>query len=272
MEILKSPAKINIGLWVTNKRPDGYHEIYTIFHTLELHDRIFIKPAHIQKVQTSTNIPQEENIVFKTLKKFEEWTGIIPQFEIFIEKNIPIGAGLGGGSSNAATVLKYINEYYENPLSEEELFQLAASIGADVPFFLKGGMAIGEGIGDKLQFMDKTFSDRIFIIYPGISIPTGEIYQKVTPEMLTKKEDIHIIDSLTGDFERLLDRVENTLGKIVERDFPQVKEVINTLRYLGYKPVISGSGSSVYAIGEPSEELNKICQIKGWKLIKTYLK
>ncbi|WP_457626475.1 4-(cytidine 5'-diphospho)-2-C-methyl-D-erythritol kinase [Persephonella sp.] len=270
---LESPAKINLGLWVLGKRLDGYHEIFTIFHTISLHDRITIKPSYIQKVQTSSPlIKPEENIVFKTLQKFEEWTGIRPEFDIFIEKNIPVGAGLGGGSSNAAAVLKFTNEYYKFPLSEEELFEMASQIGADVPFFLKGGLALGKGIGEKLRFLEKSFNEEIFIIYPNIQIKTSEIYSKITPEMLTKKEDIHIIDSLLDDIESLIENVENTLGKIVEESYPQIKEVMNTLRFMGYKPLISGSGSSVFVVGSPAEEIEKICQFKGWKLIKTALK
>ncbi len=272
MYILKSPAKVNLGLWVTGKRADGYHEIYTIFHTVSFHDRIIIKPSFTQKVETTSPfIKVEENIVTEALKRFEEWTGIRPEFEIFIEKNIPIGAGLGGGSSNAAIVIKFLNRYYNFPLSDEELKKLALSLGADVPFFLKGGMAIGEGIGEKLTYIDKKLKKNIFIIYPDIQIKTSEIYKKVTPQMLTKKEDIHIIDSLLGETEAFFEKLENTLGKIVEESYPEVREVLNTLRHLNYRPLVSGSGSSVFAVGTPKEELKKVCQIKGWKLIETAL-
>jgi len=272
MYILKSPGKVNLGLWITGKRPDGYHEIYTIFHTIALHDRIIIKPSVKQKVETTSPfINPEENIVSKTLKRFEEWTGIHPELEIFIEKNIPIGAGLGGGSSNAATVLKFLNQYYSYPMSEDELKKLSLSLGADVPFFLKGGIAVGEGIGEKLRYLNKRLGNNIFIIYPNIQIKTSEIYRKVTPQMLTKKEDIHIIDSLLGETGAFFEKLENTLGRIVEESYPEVKEVLNTLRHLNYRPLVSGSGSSVFALGTPKEEIKKICQIKGWKLIETAL-
>ena len=272
LKVLKSPAKINIGLWITGKRPDGYHEIFTIFHTIDLYDRIFIKPYHRLKVDTTNpSINPDENIIYKTAKLFEEWTGISPTGEILIEKNIPIGSGLGGGSSNAAVMLKYFNEFYKKPLSEKDLFKLAAHIGADVPFFLKGGMAIGEGTGDKLLFLSKKFNKKVIIIFPNISISTKEIYSRVSLKMLTSKEDIHIIDSLLDDFDKLVKNVENTLGKIVEELYPEVKEVLNTMRHLKYTPLVSGSGSSVFAPGKPTEELKKICQIKGWRLIEATL-
>ncbi|WP_457641954.1 4-(cytidine 5'-diphospho)-2-C-methyl-D-erythritol kinase [Persephonella sp.] len=274
MRTIISPAKVNLGLWITGKRPDGYHEIYTVFHTVEFHDRIFIKPSYKLQVKTSSPfVPEnEENIVYKALKKFEEWTGIEPKFEIFIEKNIPVGAGLGGGSSNAAVVLKEINLITGKPLSEDDLFKLASTVGADVPFFLKGGMAVAEGIGDRLKFFDETLNKEIFIIYPGISVSTGEIYAKVQPDILTKKDDLHIIDSLLGDFNELLNYLENTLGEIAMESYPQIREVYNTLEFLGYRPLVSGSGSSVFAFGKPKAELEKICHVKGWKLIKTVLR
>jgi 4-diphosphocytidyl-2-C-methyl-D-erythritol kinase len=274
MKLLISPAKVNLGLWITGKREDGYHDLVTVFHTVDFHDRIFIKEYHSVRVKTSSPLIPEDsgNIVYKALKSFEEWTGISPEVDIFIEKNIPVGAGLGGGSSNAAVVLKEINIMYGNPLSDEELFKLSSTVGADVPFFLKGGLAIAEGIGDRLEFLDKKIDKEIFIIYPGIQVSTKEIYSKVSPDILTKKEDLHIIDSLLDDFESFLENMENTLGEIALESYPQMREVYNTLKYIGYKPFVSGSGSSIFAFGEPGTEVEKICQVKGWKLIKTVLR
>ncbi len=274
MKTIYSPAKINLGLWVLNKRLDGYHEILTYFHTLDLSDRITISKAPKLTVETtSPMVPQgEENIVYKALKKFEEWTGIEPNYRVYIEKNIPVGGGLGGGSSNAAAVLKAVNEMEGNPLNEEELFQLASTVGADVPFFLKGGFAKAEGIGEKLTFFEERLNKEVFIIYPNMPVSTEEIYQGVTEKDLTKKEEIPIIDSLLGNVDEFLNNMENMLGKIVEEKYPVVKEIVNTLEYLGYKPFISGSGSSVFAFGEPDQKVEVICKTKGWRLIKTYLK
>ncbi len=274
MKTVVSPAKVNLGLWVLRKRPDGYHDIFTYFHTLELADRITITRSPKLIVETSNSlVPQnEENIVYKALKKFEEWTGLEPNYKVFIEKNIPVGGGLGGGSSNAAAVLKAVNELEGNPLNEDELFQLASTIGSDVPFFLKGGFAKAEGIGEKLTFLEERLNRKLFIIYPNIPVSTKEIYKGVTEKNLTKKEEIPIIDSLLRDVDEFLNNIENTLGKIAEEKYPVVKEVVNTLKYLGYKPHITGSGSSVFAFGEPDRKVEVVCKTKGWRLIKTYLK
>ena len=274
MKTVISPAKINLGLWVIGKRLDGYHEIFTYFHTLELADKITISRSPRLIIETSSPmVPEnEENIVFKALKKFEEWTGIEPNYKVFIEKNIPVGGGLGGGSSNAAAVLKAVNELEGTPLNEEELFQLASTIGADVPFFLRGGFAKAEGIGEKLTFLDTRINKEVFIIYPNIPVSTKEIYQGVTEKNLTKRDKILIIDSLLRDIDEFLNNIENTLGKIAEEKYPVVKEVVNTLKYLGYKPYITGSGSSVFTFGKPDQRVETICKTKGWRLIRTFLK
>jgi 4-diphosphocytidyl-2-C-methyl-D-erythritol kinase len=139
MVILKSPAKINWGLWILGRRPDGYHEIFTPIQKIGLFDLIEIEKSNSLTVQTSNNIPQKENFVYKGLKKFEEVTGIPQRWKIFIKKQIPIGGGLGGGSSNLATVLKWVNSYWNKPLNFEELKNLVATISSDAPAFLGEG-------------------------------------------------------------------------------------------------------------------------------------
>ncbi len=270
MDILKAPAKVNLGLWVLSKLPDGYHQIFTLVHKVSLYDRIFIKPAPFLSVKTTNpKVPEnEENIVYKAVKAFEGFTGIEANFEILIEKNIPVGGGLGGGSSDAATVLKYLNEYFGKPISDEDLIALAASIGSDVAAFLKEGLVKVEGTGDKVSETGCKFDEELFIVYPNEESSTSEMYKAVTSELLTKPEEIPIIDNLLGDVKTLLESVENTLGAIAAEKLPVVKEVVNTLEYLGYKPYITGSGSSVFAIGQPSQQLENVCKTKGWALYK----
>ncbi len=274
MKKLFSPAKINLGLWILRKRPDNYHDIFTIFHTIDFGDYIYIKKSPILKIRTSNpNIPEDkENIVYKAIKKFEEFTGISPTYDIFIEKNIPVGSGLGGGSSNAAVILKFLNEEYNYPLTEEDLFKLASTIGADVSFFLKGGMAIGEGIGDKLKFLNKSLNKDIFIIYPNEEVSTSRVYRAVREDILTKYEDIPIINIPIEEDESWLSYIENKLGNVASEIYPVIKEVLNTLDFLGYKGYISGSGSAVYCFGKASDKLRMVCKAKGWKLIETRLK
>lgn len=274
-EKISSYGKINLGLWVVGKRPDGYHDIYTVMHTISLKDEITIKSSSFLKVKSSSSlVPEnEENIVYKAVKLFEEYTGIPQNYEITIYKNIPVGAGLGGGSSNAAAVLKKLNQLSGNVLEEKELYELAEKIGADVPFFIKGGMAVAEGKGEKLKHFEKGLEKEIFIIYPNIQVSTERIYKLINEKLLTKEDKINIIDSLLAeyDIDKYLQSLENTLGEVAKELYPEIGEVINTLNYLGYKGHVSGSGSSVYSFGSPSEEVKKACELRGWKLFKTEL-
>ncbi|PMP77709.1 MAG: 4-(cytidine 5'-diphospho)-2-C-methyl-D-erythritol kinase [Sulfurihydrogenibium sp.] len=277
MKILQSPAKVNIGLWIESKRDDGYHNIFSFFHTIDLYDRITINPSPTLRVRCSVldeDLQEEKNIVYKAVVMFEDATGIEQNWDIFIEKNIPVGGGLGGGSSNAATVLKFLNDYYNNPLSEEELFNIAVRLGADVPFFLKGGLALAEGIGEKLTFFTETLSEDIFIVYPNVKSETGKVYSKVSQDVLTKKEDLNIILNLISEYgvKKLFEIAENKLGEVAKSLYPAIDEVYEFLKYLGYKPFITGSGSSVYCLGNPSQEVEIACKLRNWKLIKTKFK
>ncbi len=270
MEILKSPAKINLGLWVLARRTDNYHEIYTVMQKIDLYDRIFISPAPKLKIEFSNPSIPEENTIYKAVKLFEEITGIEQNLHIKVEKNIPTGSGLGGGSSNAAAILQKLNQMAGSPLSQEELKKIASYIGADVPFFLEEGLAVVEGIGDKITCLNTKLDQEIFIIYPNVEARTSEIYRKVSPEMLTSKEQINIIDNLLkqNKVEEFLTKIHNTLGEIARETYPVINEVLNTLEFLGYKGYITGSGSAVYSFGKPDKRIEDICKLRNWKLIR----
>ncbi|MCX7761067.1 MAG: 4-(cytidine 5'-diphospho)-2-C-methyl-D-erythritol kinase [Hydrogenothermaceae bacterium] len=276
MKVVRSPAKVNIGLWITEKRADGYHNIFSFFHTVDFYDVIYIKPSSRLTVKTSLHDPaleDEKNIVYKAVVEFENFTGFYEDFEILIEKNIPLGSGLGGGSSNAATVIKFLNEYFSYPLSEEDLIKLSVKVGADVPFFLKGGFALVEGIGDKITHFDRKYSEDLFIVYPNVHSHTKLIYSKVTQDLLTEKDQLNIIFNLQKEYglNKLLEVAQNSLGEIARREYPQIDEVVRFLEEKGYKAFISGSGSSVYCFGKPSEKVKVACKVRDWKLIETKL-
>lgn len=174
--------------------------------------------------------------MYKAISLFESYTGIEQNLQVIIEKNIPVGGGLGGGSSNAATVLNYLNKKHGNILPEEKLFEIAVKLGADVPFFLKGGFAIGEGIGEKLAFLPKTLNEEIFIIYPNIKSDTKTVYSKADKSILTNKGDLNIILSLINEYDikKLEAYIENKLGDIALDLYPEIKEVYDFLNYLGF--------------------------------------
>ncbi len=262
---LLSPAKVNLGLWIKGKRPDGYHEILTVFHTIDLCDEVFIKEGPL-RVETSTGIPMEENLVYKALLEFERTTGKPVEFSVFISKRIPEGAGLGGGSSNVAVVLKKVNELLGNPLSCEELSQIAGLVSSDAPFFLRGGTALGEGRGEKITPLDHLTLD-ITLVIPRVRCLTREVYSKVSQEdfrpEITSQEVLSLIKE--GKF----DMLENRLGDIACELYPEVGEVVRFLDHIGHKPLVSGSGSAVFYIGKPSPELERGARLRGWRVIET---
>jgi len=268
MLFLLSPAKVNLGLWVLGKREDGYHEIFTIYQTVSLFDEISIKEGPL-KVKTSDHIPEKENLVYKALKLMEERIGKRIEFSIHIKKNIPKGAGLGGGSSNCATVLKVINQLLGEPLSFEELRDVLKQVSTDSVFFLYGGTAIGRGRGDLIEPI-KPIDLTLTLIYPMVEVSTKRIYSAVREETLTDKlEEDKIINSLLeGDFSL----IENRLGMLAVELFPEVGEVFRFLEYLGKRPLVSGSGSCVFYIGEATEDIKRGATLRGWRVyeVKSY--
>jgi 4-diphosphocytidyl-2-C-methyl-D-erythritol kinase len=253
--VLPSYAKINWGLWILGKRKDNFHEIFTPIQKVTLCDYIYIKPSETLKVQTSNGIPVKENFVYKGLKKFEEKTGLKAKFEIFIEKHIPVGGGLGGGSSNLATVLNFVNNFFGNPLEKRELTELIGSISSDAPAFLCDGVAIATGRGEKVECIKQPKFKGIPItlfVPKGISSPTGLIYSKVQPEQYAKLEKPAEVREyiIEGNLERLLEILENPLGDIFLPLHPEVAEDIDKLYKLCYKKFfVSGSGASFYTVG-----------------------
>ena len=255
MIVLQSFAKINWGLWLLGRRPDGYHEIFTPIQKITLCDFIYIKPSQTLKVKTSNGIPQEENFIYIGLKKFRELSGLETNFEIFVEKKIPVGGGLGGGSSNLATVLKWVNEYFGNPLTRKELVELLASVSSDAPAFLCNGLALAEGRGERITCIDpKGFANReITLLVPeGVSSPTGLIYSKTEPHTFVPPWVVENLKKLLeeGNFEGFLPLMKNPLGDIFLRLHPEVAEDIDKIQKKCYKHIfVSGSGSSLFAVG-----------------------
>ncbi|RUM30583.1 MAG: 4-(cytidine 5'-diphospho)-2-C-methyl-D-erythritol kinase [Aquifex sp.] len=265
---LLSPAKINLGLWVLGKRPDGYHEIITLYREIPFYDEIYLKEG-ILRVETNIGIPQEENLVYKGLREFERRTGIEVNYSVFIQKNVPPGAGLGGGSSNLAIVLKKVNELFGFPLSEEELKELVGSISADAPFFLLGKSAIGKGKGEILEPVEMKITGKITLVIPSVSSSTGKVYSSL------REEDFVTLEYAEEKIKRVIsggvEEIENVLGEIARELYPEINEVYRFIEHLGFKPFVSGSGSTVYFFGEAPEELKKAGRMRNWKVVEIVL-
>ncbi len=265
---LLSPAKINLGLWVIGKRPDGYHEIITIYREIPFYDEIIIREGPL-KVETSTGIPQEENYVYKGLVQLQRMLDREINLSVFINKKIPVGSGLGGGSSNLAVVIKKVNEILGNPLEEEELIKLVGSISADAPFFIKGGTAIGMGKGEIIQPVEEKIVGDITLVIPSVSSETKRVYGSLTEKDYSPREyaEEQVKEVLKGRIEA----IENVLGEKAKDLYPEIMELCRFVEYLGFKAFVSGSGSAVYFFGKAPEELKRAAPSRGWRVIELKL-
>ena len=174
---IKAPAKINLFLDIVGKLQNGYHEIKSVMQTVDLFDYVKVEKSDEITVDCNNNAPEgENNIAFKAAKLFLEESGISAKINIFIEKNIPIAAGLAGGSTDAAGVLKLMNRLFNVNADDEELRTLGLKLGADVPYCINGGTALCEGIGEKITQL-KPFKDKIVVIVkPPFGVSTKDVF------------------------------------------------------------------------------------------------
>ncbi len=258
-----APAKINLYLRVVQKRNDGFHEIETLFERISLLDELSIqKTTETSEIQCShVDIPTDESsLLGKTLEKFKERSGSTENFKITLRKNIPIRAGLGGGSSDAATLLKGLNEMTGFPLKNEELMDIGGQLGSDIPFFIQDvSFAIGKGRGEVIEPVEGRTKLGHLLVTPPWGVSTKDIYRKVSDFGLTKSEGIDRMVSafLDGKAGRsFIEYLRNDLQAIVLREFPCIKQVFSELEALGAQGVLlSGSGSTVFSIFEEKELL-----------------
>lgn len=259
------PAKLNLGLKITGKRSDGYHEIQSVFVKLhEASDELIIIPREKGGFTLDcSGFPLEgKNILLKTWELFSEKYGPPPPLELHLIKRIPPGAGLGGGSSDAAALLSYLADTVTETIPEADLIETAAKIGADVPFFLSSSPAYVSGIGERIQPLGRIFLDlETVIVWPGIKIPTRwafQAYDAMLAEHATNSDaqnnltkacvDARDFFSNTAiDYSRLGDNLKNDLEEPVFTKYPELAELKNTFSKLGaLASAMSGSGSTIY--------------------------
>lgn len=262
---LRSNAKINLGLNIVDKLENGYHILDMIMVPISLSDFLSIKFKKIKgslKITTNkVNIPTDErNILSKVYKLFFEKIGKDPiEIEVYLEKNIPHQAGLGGGSSNGATFLLFLNRLYNNYFSKEELLEMGKEIGADVPFFILNKPARVGGIGEKLEIIENNLKAKLVVIKPRFGVSTKVAYSNFNSLEELKKADIDgIIEGLkNNECEKVRDKIENQL----EQSLLKVDErIISFRKYLNknkkIKFFMSGSGSAYYGLILPEDRIS----------------
>ncbi len=251
----RSYAKLNLYLEVLNKRPDGYHNILTIFQMIDLHDKIhlnFNNSGRITVKTTRKDVPEnEDNLVYMAIERFQEKTGLEFGADVFIEKNIPPGGGLGGGSSNAVATILALNKHFNYPLDHIGLKGLADSLGSDTAFFLYGGTVLAQGRGEKIIEILPTPDMWFILICPNLSVNTGKAYEEVSRALTKPEGDVNILtEALKGeDIERIGSNLFNHFTALL-MDEKEVVEVYAKLKNSnGVRGVsITGSGSCVFAL------------------------
>ncbi len=256
-----APAKINLFLHIVGQRKDGYHLLQTIFKLLDFYDIINLKITHdglIKSDNVVQGVPESQDLCVRAAKLLQQHTQCDLGVQLWVEKKIPIGGGLGGGSSDAATVLLALNRLWGLNLSRIELMSLGLRLGADVPFFIFGKNAWAEGVGEELDEVDLLDASYV-VLNPNVHVSTAQVFAN---KQLTK----NAIPKTMSDFSRVVNLKEakfsalnvkadftNNLEKIVCNEYPAVLDCLNWLRQFG-DARMSGSGASVF-LEVPNENI-----------------
>ncbi|WP_312810602.1 4-(cytidine 5'-diphospho)-2-C-methyl-D-erythritol kinase [Sedimentibacter sp.] len=259
---LYSYGKINLFLDVKGKLENGYHTIRTVMQSIDLYDEIQLIPAEDNKILIDCNCPSiplnEKNTCYKAASHIKEKYHINTGVIIKINKVIPPEAGLAGGSSNSAAVIKGLNRLWKLNLSVEELLSIGVNIGADVPFCINGGTYMAEGIGEKLTKLNDFKWDCILLVKPEFSMSTAFVYNNLTTDnynLYTDNKIIHYIKH--DDYLSTAKSTANTLEKVVEKFHPEINDIKNIMLQKGaVSSLMTGSGSVIYGLFSDMKSLN----------------
>ena len=235
---LPAPAKLNLFLRITGRRADGYHNLQTLFQLLDYGDQLKItacKNPNIVLTSSLENIPAEENLIVRAARALQEATNCSWGCEIQLDKKLPMGAGLGGGSSNAATTLVGLNLLWQCGLTQEQLAVIGRQLGADIPVFIAGNSAFAEGIGDQLTPVELP-KNWYLVVTPHIKVATEEIFSH---PQLTRNSPPIKIRALSGE------QYRNDCQSVVEKRYPAVKQALDWMADYN-NPLMTGTGASVF--------------------------
>ncbi len=277
--VLAARAKLNLGLEVLRRRRDGYHDIRSLILSIDLSDRLEIRSASSGEVRLRCpggKAPEnEENLVFRAARLFRDATGERRGARIVLRKRIPVGAGLGGGSSDAAATLIGLNRLWGSRLPRSRLETLASEIGSDVPFFIRGGLQMAEGRGEKLTTFPAPPPVNFLVIYPTLSISTASVYSS-DDLLLTRKGPLTRLSSCSlttrSGFLSCVARLRNDLEPVVVRRHAEVERIFRVLREIDPRIVrMTGSGSAVFVCDPEESKLAKVLKVSrswGWQVFR----
>jgi 4-diphosphocytidyl-2-C-methyl-D-erythritol kinase len=264
---LHSPAKLNLFLHIIGRRSDGYHLLQSVFQLIDWCDIVTLKlipQNEVRRIDPIPGLAPEQDLVVRAANLLKDFCRIQTGVEISLQKNIPIGAGLGGGSSDAATTLIGLNALWDLKLDQQTLISLGLKLGADVPFFIFGKNAFVEGIGEQVQEVALETQD-FLVIFPNQGIATASIFQD---PKLTRDHAPITIDGFLASPQL---KQSNDCQAVAVRICPEVKQALDWISQAvpGSEPRMSGSGSSVFAVLDPKTDSAKLQNLlqtlpKGW--------
>ena len=251
---LKALAKINLCLDVLRRREDGYHEVRMVMQTVGIYDELTFSRTEcgIMVTTDSEELPiEEDNLIYKAANLMKDKYDIREGIHIHLQKNIPIAAGMAGGSADAAAAMKGISRMFGLDTSLLELMELGASIGADVPYCVIGGTALAEGIGEKLTPLEPAPECFVLVAKPDINVSTRYVYERLNVAAIEKHPDIDGMVAAIGkgSLQGILDRMENVLESVTVQEYPVVDALKQRMKELGaVNSLMSGSGPTVFGI------------------------
>lgn len=251
---LLSPAKLNLFLHITGRRADGYHQLQTVFQLLNYGDQLSFSLIDKDQVQLEPELPGvnfEDNLIVRAAMKLKSYRQINKGIHIYLEKKLPMGGGIGGGSSNAATTLVALNHLWKCNLSSQQLADLGLELGADVPVFVRGRSAWAEGVGEKLEPIDLA-TIWYLVVHPACHVSTAAIFSH--KDLTRDTPAIKVAAFLEGGG-------HNDCQPLVRKLYPEVNECLQWLEDAGYQPRMTGTGSCVF-IGFDKAELANEAQAK----------
>ena len=265
MEIIeKAPAKINLGLDVMGKRPDGFHELAMIMVSVDLNDYVILKSLEMDRIIMTSDSPKmphnEKNDVYKAALLIKEKYGITTGVEINLQKSIPICAGLGGGSSDAAATIRGLNQLWNLNMSREDMIEIGFEIGSDVPYCLEAGCSLITGKGELVERLDTCLSSWVVLVKPHFGISTRTIFPEIDPETISRVNISSLKEALLSkDYASVVKHMGNSLEDVTIKRKPFIQKIKDRMIKAGADvALMTGSGPTVFALCATEKRADRV--------------
>ena len=265
---LKAYGKINLGLDVIRKRPDGYHDLDMVMQMVDVYDDVILTQIEgteiVVRTDTAVLSNGTDNLAYMAARMLMDEFGITQGLEITIKKRIPIAGGMAGGSSDCAATLKGVNQMFDLGLSKEELMERGVRLGADVPYCILGGTAIARGIGEILTPLPTPPECHVIIAKPPVSVSTAFVYGNIRPDKIERRPDIEVMVSAikTQDLYKLAESLYNVMEDITVPQYPIIQEIKTVMLDNGaLNSIMSGSGPTVFGLYDDIEKAEQTVEL-----------